>query len=260
MIKAIFFDIDGTLVSFDTHAIPTSAQQALELCKAKGIKLFVATGRPPKVINNLNGLTFDGTLSMNGSLCYEGSSTKNIIHKDPISREDTTCFSRVLTAHRECGAIIADASDIYICNRNEKVEEALSLLRFPVLPDIEPEDIASIEMYQISPFFSTNEEVLYLCELKECESHRWYPTFTDMVRKGSSKQRGIDEVLKYYKIELSETMSFGDGGNDICMLEHTAIGVAMGNANEEVKACADYITSHIDEDGVRNALKHYGVI
>lgn len=260
MIKAIFFDIDGTLVSFETHTIPDSAQQALKICKEKGIKLFVATGRPPKVINNLNELTFHGTLSMNGSLCYEGNSPENTIHKDPISKKDTTYFSNILSTYRECGAIIADASNIYICNRNEKVEEALNLLHFPILSDIKPEEVKDIEMFQISLFFSADEEVLYLNELKDCESHRWHPSFTDIVRKGSSKQRGIDEVLKYYQIDLSETMSFGDGGNDICMLEHTAIGIAMGNANEKVKACADFITDHIDNNGVYNALKHYGII
>ncbi|MNT54226.1 putative bifunctional phosphatase/peptidyl-prolyl cis-trans isomerase [compost metagenome] len=55
-------------------------------------------------------------------------------------------------------------------------------------------------------------------------------------------------------------MSFGDGGNDITMLAHTQVGIAMGNANPEVKEIADYITDDVDSNGIWNALKHFGVI
>ena len=55
-------------------------------------------------------------------------------------------------------------------------------------------------------------------------------------------------------------MAFGDGGNDIGMLRHAGIGIAMGNANDEVKAAADYVTASVDEDGIYKALKHFGVI
>ena len=55
-------------------------------------------------------------------------------------------------------------------------------------------------------------------------------------------------------------MAFGDGGNDIEMLRHVGIGVAMGNAKDEVKACADYVTTSVDDDGIVNALRHFGVI
>ena len=55
-------------------------------------------------------------------------------------------------------------------------------------------------------------------------------------------------------------MAFGDGGNDISMLQHAGLGVAMGNAKEEVKQKADYVTTSVDEDGIANALKHFGII
>ena len=56
MIKALFFDIDGTLVSFNTHEIPSSTLVAIAEAKAKGIKIFTATGRPKAIINNLTAL------------------------------------------------------------------------------------------------------------------------------------------------------------------------------------------------------------
>ena len=74
MTKALFFDIDGTLVSFTTHRIPASAIEALEAAKAKGMRIFIATGRPRVIINNLAALQerglIDGYITMNGAYCF----------------------------------------------------------------------------------------------------------------------------------------------------------------------------------------------
>ena len=84
--------------------------------------------------------------------------------------------------------------------------------------------------------------------------------FPDVIPKGSSKQVGVDKMLDYFGISLDESMAFGDGGNDVLMLKHVGIGVAMGNAEDEVKRAADYVTDSVDEDGVEKALRHFGVI
>ena len=70
----------------------------------------------------------------------------------------------------------------------------------------------------------------------------------------------MDHILKYYDIPLGETMCFGDGGNDIPMMRHAAVSVAMGNAMDEVKRTAGYVTDTVDNDGVWKALKHFGII
>ena len=74
------------------------------------------------------------------------------------------------------------------------------------------------------------------------------------------KQNGILEVLKSYHISLEETMAFGDGHNDIDMLKLVNIGVAMGNAKDEVKEAADEVTDDIDHDGIYQALKRHHII
>lgn len=89
---------------------------------------------------------------------------------------------------------------------------------------------------------------------------RWTPLFADVNPQGQSKQVGIDIFCKHFNIDIAETMAFGDGGNDISMLKHVGIGVAMGNANPEVKEIADYITDDIDSNGIANALKHFGIV
>ena len=89
---------------------------------------------------------------------------------------------------------------------------------------------------------------------------RWSPYFADVVAKGCTKAVGIDRIIGQYGISLKETMAFGDGGNDIAMLQHAGVGVAMGNAMDEVKKAADFVTTSVDEDGIVNALRHFGLL
>ena len=96
--------------------------------------------------------------------------------------------------------------------------------------------------------------------LKNSAASRWHFSFADVNPKCSGKNVGIDKIIEYYSIDLSETIAFGDGGNDISMIKHAAIGVAMGNANDDVKEVADYVTDSVDEDGIYNALKHFNLI
>ncbi len=74
---ALFFDIDGTLVSFETHQIPPSTILALTQAKANGHKVFIATGRPPIIITNLGAIEhlIDGYVTTNGALCFIGKKT-----------------------------------------------------------------------------------------------------------------------------------------------------------------------------------------
>ena len=67
-------------------------------------------------------------------------------------------------------------------------------------------------------------------------------------------------MARHLDFSMEETMAFGDGGNDISIIEQAAVGVAMGNSVPELKKVADYVTTTVDEDGVKNALERYGVI
>jgi hydroxymethylpyrimidine pyrophosphatase-like HAD family hydrolase len=89
---------------------------------------------------------------------------------------------------------------------------------------------------------------------------RWIEHFADVNVKGMNKQLGIDRMLEHFGIPLECAMAFGDGGNDIPMLQHVPYGVAMGNANDAVKAAASYVTADIDDGGVVKALAHFGIL
>jgi hypothetical protein len=94
----------------------------------------------------------------------------------------------------------------------------------------------------------------------EIKSVRWNPDFTDLIPADGGKSVGIQQLLEHFGLSQEETMAFGDGGNDIEMLQYVHLGVAMGNGTQNVKAAADYVTDSVDEDGIWNALVHFGLI
>lgn len=84
MIKAVFFDIDGTLISFHTHRIPEATKQALNRMRERGVKVFIASGRPPvqmKFLKDLVDFEFDGYVVMNGQYCYDA---QGVYHREAI--------------------------------------------------------------------------------------------------------------------------------------------------------------------------------
>lgn len=258
MIKAIFFDIDGTLVSFNTHQIPTSTIAALEELRQRGIKLFIATGRPWSLINNLGNLVFDAYITVNGGHCFTAALAD--IYKSPIPQEDL----ERLIAHEEENptSFVAVYDNQLVINRvNERVEQIANLIKIPT-PHMAPlSEARGKEVLQLMGYFTSDEERdIFKKVLPNCEPMRWHPLFTDIVARGNSKSNGIDKVLAHFNLSLEECMAFGDGGNDIPMLQHVPHSVAMGNATDEVKAAAKYVTTSVDEDGIATALKRFGLL
>lgn len=256
MIKALFFDIDGTLVSFKTHTIPSSTIDAINQAKQKGLKVFISTGRPKVIINNLGPLKFDGFITINGAYCFIGD---EVIYKNSIPREDVEAVIKQVE-NNNLTSVFVTKDNMKVANPSDLSTEFSKDLAIPQLPNVSIEEILKQEIFQISPFITEEQETDFMKLLPGCASNRWHPTFTDIVAKGNGKQRGIDEIISRIRIKLEETMAFGDGGNDISMLRHAAIGVAMGNARDQVKAAADYVTDTVDNDGIWKAFKHFNLI
>ena len=114
--------------------------------------------------------------------------------------------------------------------------------------------------FERKAFFDEKQEQEVRPFLPNCEIGRWHPAFVDVSALGCNKQLGIDLMCRHFGIDVTDTMAIGDGGNDIPMLRHAGIGVAMGNANETVKAEADYVTDTVDQDGIAKALQHFGLV
>lgn len=258
MVKYLFFDIDGTLVSFKTHRIPQSTVDALTQAKANGVKVYISTGRPLLFINNLSQIEhlIDGYITTTGALCIVGQTSFNC---HSISSESVKkIIDGANRFNKAC--IVVGTNHIGVLNNSEELtlqfKKGLNL-DF----DFDPMEVVVQEpILQISVFFNADEEKAVMDGITDCVCSRWHPSFTDITDISADKGKALLAMVEHEGMRLDETMAFGDGGNDIPIIKQAGIGVAMGNAVEEVKAVADYVTTSVDDDGVSNALKHFGVI
>ncbi|MDJ1467303.1 Cof-type HAD-IIB family hydrolase [Cytophagaceae bacterium DM2B3-1] len=257
-VKAVFFDIDGTLVSFTTHTVPDSTQKAIKALQEKGIKVIIATGRSITAIDHIRYLNFDGFITFNGGCCVgpDGS----VLFRKAIDPNDIQTLLDY-TEHNPLSFSLMYENSVSINDVTPEVAGMYAHLNLPVPPLVHREHTDITGVLQANIFLSPEDEVAFMPKvMPNCVASRWTPLFADVNPIGQSKQVGIDVFCQYFGIDVSETMSFGDGGNDITMLKYTGIGVAMGNANENVKEIADYITEDVDNDGVFKALVHFKVI
>lgn len=257
MIKIAFFDIDGTLVSFNTHKVPDSAIKAVEQLRAKGIKVFIATGRHKATINNLGDMQFDGYVTMNGAYCFAGD---EVIFKLPIPRSDIASFVELQQGGVEIPTFFLSEHSLCANFFNHDTAELIELINFPVPPIAPIESIMNQEIYQMVSFFDKSKDSMVMPLLPNCSDARWYHTFTDIIHKDASKSVGVQKVLDYYGFSRFEAIAFGDGGNDIPMLASVENSVAMGNAAPAVQQVATFVTDTVDNDGVYKALCHFGLI
>lgn len=89
---------------------------------------------------------------------------------------------------------------------------------------------------------------------------RWHKNGIDILDATGSKARGIAQALNKLGLDFEDAMAFGDGVNDIEMLQTVGFGVAMGNAHPDVKAAADYVCPAAWEDGIYQGLQHLGLL
>lgn len=261
MIKAVFFDIDGTLISFNTHKVPESTKEALNKLREKGIKLFLATGRSPMwldMIKEMVEFEFDGYVMINGQYCIIDDEK---VHSVKIPLESLEKLVPYIEENKiSCEFVELD--HMYINHVNHRVEELREYLgnTAPASPVESLDRIYENDVYQLCAYIRENEEEEFLNHLPGCSAVRWNPLFADIIPSKGGKDKGIEKILKKLGIKREECMAFGDGGNDITMLKYVGLGVAMGNAGDDVKEAADYVTENVDNDGIKLALEKFDVL
>lgn len=258
MIRALFFDVDGTLLSFRTHAIPASTREAIDRARQRGVRLFIATGRAVCDLSPLADIPYDGVVGLNGADCRLRDG--RVVANRPIPRE---AFERAMALSRELDFPMGLELDegIFVNRVTPVVRELAELIDHPV-PEVT--DLAAlfdrVTCCQMCFYLDAALERRVMSRLPGLVSSRWCPIFVDVNLGGVDKAVGVKEMAAHFGLSLDETMAFGDGGNDAGMLRAAGIGVAMGNACEEALAAADYTTTSVDDDGILRALEHFGVI
>lgn len=260
MIRAAFFDVDGTLVGFHQTRISDRLRSDLLALQEKGVLLFLATGRARQDLARtgmMRDVAFDGYLTLNGQCCFNAQE----IYRDvPICRKDLEAVCRLLNERPELPIIIEGDGFSGLTRVDDHVREMFDFLHTDLYPVCPPETMLREKTYQVVPLVKLEEEALFLSVMPHCTHTRWHPQGIDITPLGGGKAAGVRATMEHYGLSREEIIAFGDGENDLSMLELAGTSVAMGNGIESVKAAADYVTASAEEDGVSQALRHFGLL
>lgn len=256
--KIAFFDIDGTLLPLGQRDLSPRVREALYALSSQGVKLFLATGRPPRILPSFAGTLFDGAVCFNGGYCYD---REGLLFHSPLHKED---LRRVIQNAKEHGTACLLAtlegmgSNFFSQNLEDYMQISHNSSR-AVSPE-EFEALLQENVYQLMVGCTPDLDEAIVEGAPHLKSVRWWNRATDVIDADCSKAHGIEMVLRRYGLAREDAMAFGDGENDIEMLSYCSLGIAMGNAHENTKRAADYVTDPCEADGVYTALQHFGYL
>ena len=252
MIKAAFFDIDGTLVSLKTKVYPKSLPDTIANLRKKGILSFVATGRSKFEIAEeglLDGITFDGFLTNNGQDAYTPDG--ELLYGTPVDPKDVhTAYLWAKENHIVCWMVSATQS--LMSHTDPIVEAAMEAIHTKLPPIGNLESIICQPVYKVV-LFTTKDKIRELLPMvPNSRTTQWYETGHDIISLLGGKKLCMLECLNRLGLTPSQVIAFGDSENDIEMLQAAGIGVAMENGTPECKAAADFIAPDCDDDNFPN--------
>lgn len=254
--RILFFDIDGTLVDSRTRRISEKTKEALHRLHQRGNRLFIATGRPPASLPDLTGLPFDGFITANGSLCY--TADEILFHK-PISPE---AVEQVIRNAAGLGRPVSVATRDRLA-ANGWDEDLAEYYRLAGVELTVTENFAAVcqeNIYQIMLGCREADHPAIARGVEGVSVTFSWSRAADVICAGNSKANAIERVLRHYQLDISRSMAFGDGCNDIEMLQTVGIGIAMGNADSRVKAIAEGCCPPVWEDGIYHYCTDQGLI
>ena len=256
MIKAIFFDIDGTLISSQFPRMKQETIKTLERLKNKGIQLFIASGRHTLELEELQidkDFHFDGYLLLNGGYCFNDN---EVIYENKIDESDVREICRVIK-DKNLPTLFIEKDDMYVNFINEKVIHAQESINTSI-PRVN-DTIHYDAIMQIDPYVSEEDIVDIMKNTKYCKYTRWYDEAYDIISKSGGKKAGIQAIMKYYGLKKEELAAFGDGENDIEMFETVGISIAMKNASEYVKERASMVCDDVNQKGIVSGIEQLGL-
>ncbi|PRO65925.1 HAD family hydrolase [Alkalicoccus urumqiensis] len=253
-IKAVFLDMDGTLLRSD-NTISHRTREAVARLKQQGVHVFLATGRHLDItLPYHRELDLDTPIiCLNGAAVYDSYSLDPLqLRPLPIKKE----LHQAVMAQSPRNLMIHSAEGLY-CEKECSIIQEWSRegRRAPLyagpITDALPSTILKYSVRSFSHL--TVPSSLYR---PHADMIRWDDGF-ELVRSSVSKWAAIEYLLYQYGIHKRESLAFGDGPNDMEMLLHCGTGVAMANAGDLLKQNADFVTMHHEADGVARFLEGF---
>lgn len=274
-IKVIVLDIDGTLVNNEKQ-ISKRTQDTLIQVQEKGIKLILASGRPTRGLYKLaSTLKMDEhhgfLISFNGAKIIDCQSQevlfnqtidirdakevlehmKNFKVRPMIDKNDYMYVNNVYDSNILFNGQMVNIIEMEARGGNYKLCEVDDLAEFLDYP------INKILTAAPNDYLMENYEKMYEPFKGRLTGMFTSEVFFEFTALGVDKAKALEKVLIPMGYKREEIMAFGDGQNDKSMIEYAGLGVAMGNALEEVKEVADLITLTNEEDGVSHMVEKY---
>lgn len=256
MTKIVFFDVDGTLYNTQ-NKIPESTKESIALLQSKGIKVALATGRSPFTVTKICD-----ELNVDTIVCYNGQYVTHkgeIVYTNPMPMAELAQLKELTKAKNHALVFASHHMIAFDEPNNEVVKKALNSVNISY-PEVVSDFITDNEIYQMMLFADDSHDMSYNAAFENYRFVRWHDQSMDVIPANGSKADGIKALLSELNIAIENAYAFGDGMNDYEMLQAVGCGVAMGNGKEALKKVADYITDHVDEDGIMKGLKHLNLI
>lgn len=256
-VKIAFFDIDGTLIDMNKKQISQKMLRTLKALQEQNIILCIATGRSPITLPDFGDVNFDAFLTFNGSYCFNQEET---LYKNPIPRQD---INQIVANARALKRPVAIAtSDQIIANgQDADLIDYFAFARQEVIVSDEFEQlIANEPVFQVMLGSRQADYAQVMKNTTASQITAWWDRAVDIIPTSSGKGTAIAKILAHYGLDKSQAIAFGDGNNDIEMLEAVGWGLAMANASTELKAVADEVIGHVADDGISQFCVANGLI
>lgn len=254
--KIVFFDIDGTLVN-DEKQVPRDTIEAIRKLKEQQVEVVIATGRAPYYFTDIaKECGIESFVSFNGSyVVYKGK----LIYERPISQKSMEAFQQ-LAAEKNHPLILQGSHESFSTHEEHPhVIETFEYLKVP-MPSTRTDFWKEANIFQALLYCTSDEESCYLESELGLSFVRWHNYSVDVFPTGGSKAQGIDALLRYLGLSPADAIAFGDGLNDREMLSFVGMGIAMGNAHDDLKPFSNYITKHVNDGGIVHGLQYAGLI
>lgn len=250
----VFFDIDGTLCRYEER-VNENVKAAFDSFHEKGNVAYLCTGRSPADIGqDILALGFDGIISCMGAVILaDGKVIQNEIIPYPMLEETVKAFLNYKVSALLLGKNEVLRTEFMAPTELETgvVYTIADLYRNGRLPDISSLDIEYQSIQETEPYM----ELIH----KHSELVQYTAVSGQTRLYGVNKFKAIQKILSLPQYKGRISYAIGDSQNDIEMLEQVDIGIAMGDAPEEVLACAKWRTSTVEQDGVCRALEHFAL-